>query len=248
MLKPIFQRKLEAHGLSVNDAKKETQYLLDRLTWFVIAGTIVGARLGHVFFYEWPHYRENPIEILEVWKGGLASHGGVVGIFLALFFYQRMISKKYPGFTFLFILDCIVIPTALEACFIRIGNFWNQEILGTATDVPWAVIFGDPADGSLPMPRHPVQLYEAFAYLLCFVFLLYLWRFKNALNFSGRLSGIFFIFIFTARFFLEFFKAPQSAMMDESVIQTGQLLSIPVIIVGVILLMRSYRNLRNFSY
>ncbi len=243
MLLPVFKKKLlEAHSYSNEEAKRDAQYLLDRLTWFVVAATIIGARLGHVFFYEWPRYREHPIEILEVWKGGLASHGAVVGILIALYLYQRLISKKFPEFTFLTILDAIVVPAALAVCFIRIGNFWNQEIVGTPSNLPWAVIFGDPADGTSTVPRHPVQLYEALAYLLCFGFLYYLWKFKNAAAYPGRLSGIFFICIFTSRFFLEFLKNPQSAMLDESFVQTGQLLSIPFIILGIFLLKYSYRG------
>lgn len=240
MLFPIFQKRLQ-QTRDAATAKKQAQYLLDRLTWFVVGGTIVGARLGHVFFYEWSLYRKNPIEIFAIWKGGLASHGGVVGILIALYFYQRLIRKDFPEFNYLAILDAIVIPSALTGCFIRIGNFWNQEILGTQTLVPWAIVFGDPMDGSAPVPRHPVQLYEAAAYLLCFVFLVYLWRYRNATQFPGRLSGWFFIIMFSARFFLEFFKTSQSDLIDESFVQMGQYLSIPVVLLGMALLRYSYK-------
>lgn len=215
-------------------------FLVDRLTWFVVAGTIIGARLGHVFFYDWPRYQDHFIDIFKVWEGGLASHGGTVGILLALFFYQRMIRKNFPEFTFLTILDMLVVPTALAACCIRIGNFFNQEIIGTPTTLPWAVIFGHPADHSVPEPRHPVQLYEGAIYLLTFFLLYYLWKTYSDKLRSGVLSGIFFISIFGSRFFFEFFKMPQSLILDESILQTGQYLSIPCVLFGIWLLYRSF--------
>lgn len=213
-------------------------YLVDRLTWFVVAGTIIGARLGHVFFYDWPRYEDHYGDIFKVWEGGLASHGATVGILLALFLYQKVICRKFPELSFQTLLDIIVVPTAFAACCIRIGNFFNQEIIGTPTSVPWAVIFGHPADHSVPEPRHPVQLYEGGVYLLTFFLLYYLWKTQGEKLRTGVLSGIFFISIFGSRFFFEFLKMPQSLMLDESFLQTGQYLSIPCVALGLWLLSR----------
>lgn len=241
MILPMFKRKLQqtmaAHPeRTIHDT---ALYLVDRLTWFVVAGTIIGARLGHVFFYDWPRYQHHLIDILKVWEGGLASHGGAIGVLLAVFLYQRMIRKKFPEFTYIALLDMLVVPTAFVACCIRIGNFFNQEILGTPTTLPWAVVFGNPADGSSIEPRHPVQLYEAGAYLFTFFLLGYLWRYKGEKLRPGVLSGLFFILIFFSRFFIEFFKTSQSQMIDESFLTTGQYLSIPCVLFGIWLLWRA---------
>lgn len=217
-------------------SKQLAMMFVDRMTWLIVAGTIIGARLGHVFFYEWPKYQNNLGEIYKVWKGGLASHGATLGILLTLFLYQRLMRKKFPEITFMTLLDIIVVPTAFAACCIRIGNFFNQEILGTESYLPWAVIFADPADGSAIVPRHPVQLYEAVVYFFTFVFLYVLWKYKGPHLRKGILSGLFFILVFGSRFFLEFLKLPQSVMIDESYLQTGQYLSIPIVIAGFALL------------
>lgn len=229
---------------SVNLAKvKETSYFLaDRLCWFVVLGTLIGARLGSVIFYDWDLYRENPLEIFQVWKGGLASHGGVVGIFLGIYLYSIYISRKVPDLTFIRILDFVAIPAALGACFIRLGNFMNQEILGTATTLPWGVIFGHAADGSAPVPRHPIQLYEAAAYLVTFFILYFLWKKKGDTLPEGTFFGLLMIFIFGSRFILEFWKDAIPSTWDISFIQMGQLLSIPFVLLGVLFLIRSYVN------
>jgi len=210
--------------------------LADKLIWYVIAGTIIGARLGHVFLYEWPRYRDHLSDIVKIWEGGLASHGGAIGILLALIFYRKSIKKNFPELTYIRILDLIAIPTAFTACCIRIGNFVNQELIGKETTVPWAVIFGDPADGSRIAPRHAVQLYEALAYFIAFVLLGIYWqRFKTKVR-PGSIIGLFFILVFGARFIIEFWKLPTSLMIDESFLQTSQLLSIPCILGGIALL------------
>jgi prolipoprotein diacylglyceryl transferase len=215
---------------------------VDKFTWFLVLGTLIGARLGHVFFYDWPYYYTHLSEIHKIWKGGLASHGATVGILIAVYTYQKIAVKHFPEFTFLALLDLIAIPTACAAGCIRIGNFFNQEILGTLTTVPWAIIFEDPADGSLPAPRHPVQLYEALAYFAIFGFLLTLWmRSKGTLR-RGVLTGFLLFFVFFFRFFLEFFKIPQSIVFDESFLQTGQYLSLPFVISGALILINTYRK------
>lgn len=209
----------------------------EKLTWFVVLGTVIGARLGHVLFYDWPYYSENPIEILMIRKGGLASHGGTLGVIISLFLFMLREKKTFPKITLITLLDLLVIPTAMTVCFIRLANFFNQEILGYPTEHAWGIIFGHPADGSLPLPRHPVQLYEAAAYLATFIFLYLLWRWKKASLPAGILSGLFFICVFGSRFLLEYFKEPQSSI-DGFGLQLGQTLSIPFILLGVILIWR----------
>lgn len=207
----------------------------DQLTWFVVIGTVIGARLGHVLFYDWNYYSTHLIDIIMIRQGGLASHGGTLGIILSLYLFRFWNKKKFPEFTLITIIDSLIIPT-LPACFcIRIGNFINQEILGTPTNVPWAVIFGDPADRSAVVPRHPVQLYEAMSYVLIFIILYTLSKKIKNLQ-PGILSGLFFILSFGFRFFLEFFKSLQGSIVDESFLQMGQYLSIPFILLGIALL------------
>ena len=214
-------------------------FLMDKLTWFVVAGTIIGARLGHVLFYDFPRYLSNPIDIIKIWEGGLASHGGAVGVMIALWLYQLTIRKRFPELTFLTLLDLNCIPTALVGMFIRIGNFFNQEITGTPSLVPWAIIFGHPMEGEPYIPRHPAQLYEAAAYFLIFLALLYLWKRKGPAIPQGTLIGLFMTSVFGSRFILEFFKTPQSAVINESFLFTGQYLSIPFIVFGATLLIRN---------
>lgn len=215
--------------------KQEALYLTDRLTWYTVIATIVGARLGLVLFYDPFRYLTHPVEILKIWKGGLASHGAIIGILIALFLYSRSIRNKYPHLGFVRVVDIVSVPAALAAFFIRMGNFMNQEIIGIPTSMPWAVVFGHPADGSMPEPRHPIQLYEGFSYLLVFIFLYSLWkRFGMKLK-PGMLSGLLFILVNTSRFFWEFLKSPQHGIMQDSHLQTGQYLSIPFIILGLVL-------------
>jgi len=231
----IFKKKLEP-DYPPQEAADLSLKLADRVTWFVMAGTVIGARLGHVFFYEWPRYQQHPWDIIKIWEGGLASHGGAIGILLSLVLFLKFTKHLYSRLNFISLIDILAIPTALTCSFIRVGNFFNQEILGPPTMVPWAVVFGHPIDGSTPVPRHPTQLYEAIAYFAVFVFLYFLWRKEgNALR-QGILGGLFFILTCTARFLIEFIKSPfQSHMIDESFLQTGQFLSLPLILFGFVL-------------
>jgi prolipoprotein diacylglyceryl transferase len=222
--------------------KKQAVFLTDRLTVYIVVATVLGARLGHYFFYERPSdYLRHPLEILEIWKGGLASHGAAVAIVIALgiFIYRYKASARQ--LSWLHLLDFISVPTALAAVFIRIGNFFNQEILGTATDVSWAVVFGHAADHSLPVPRHPVQLYEALFYALVF---LLLWRLSFRLKYlmaQGKLIGIFLILVFGFRFIVEYWKVEQSHLLS-TVLTMGQILSIPAVLAGIFLLYKSRRT------
>ncbi|QVL57174.1 MAG: prolipoprotein diacylglyceryl transferase [Simkaniaceae bacterium] len=217
--------------------KKKALLFSERLTVYVIISTVIGARLGHILFYEkWSHYLSYPMDIVKTWEGGLASHGGVIGILigLTLFFYRSR--KDFPFLSFKRIVDLMVVPSLLVATLIRIGNFINQEVLGIPTIVPWAIIFGHPIDGSYPAARHPAQLYEALFYFLSFVVF---WRlFSKLLNPVGRLSGLFFITTFSFRFFIEFVKEEQSHLLGEKFLTMGQWLSIPMVLFGAFLMIR----------
>jgi phosphatidylglycerol:prolipoprotein diacylglycerol transferase len=205
---------------------------LDRVLIYTMIGTIIGARLGHVFFYDWGYYSQNPVEILQVWKGGLASHGGAIGIVLALWVFSKWVAKR----PLLWILDRVSVPIALGGVFIRLGNLMNHEIVGAKTDVPWAFIFHRLRE--VPTPRHPSQIYESLAYLAIFGVLFYMyWRRKAYLK-EGLLIGTFLTLIFTARFFIEFVKRHQ-ALDPEALLSMGQWLSIPFVLVGIWLILRS---------
>ena len=224
---------------AINSPRDLSYILTDRITWYIVLGTVIGARLGHVLFYDLPRYLQNPIEVFKIWEGGLASHGGVLGVLIAVYLYHRIELKKFPEISLIGLIDCLVIPSGLVAFFIRIGNFFNQEIVGPETNVPWAVIFVDPMEGGGGVPRHPTQLYEAGAYLAIFILLLYLWNTTNLREKPGFFTGIFMVLLFGARFFIEFVKLPQSLIINESFLQMGQYLSIPFIIFGLALLIWS---------
>jgi prolipoprotein diacylglyceryl transferase len=234
ILIPILQKTL------MNDKTHYTRddcvSFADRVTWFIVAGTIIGARLGHVLFYDWPYYSAHPMEILMIRKGGLASHGGTVGVIIALLFFIHWHRKRFPEASLIMLMDVLVIPTAMAVTFIRIANFFNQEILGYQTTMPWGVIFGHPSDGSNSVPRHPAQLYEALAYFATFCILYAMWKKWGTSLKQGILSGTFFVLVFGSRFFIEYFKTEQPSWIDQSTLQTGQLLSIPFVLLGIALI------------
>lgn len=237
----IERSDLEAFFNPFIQSAKQTSYILaDRLCWFLVIGTVVGARLGVVLFYDWAYYVQHPIDIFKVWNGGLASHGGTLGVVVAAYCYVLYIRKWVPSINFLSLLDAIAIPAALTAFFIRIGNFVNQEIIGTPTHVPWGVIFGNPWGdlGQAPVsaPRHPVQLYEAAAYLSIFIVLSLLWKFKSDKLKTGTLSGLLLIGVYSSRIILEIWKANQESILSSSSLQMGQILSIPFILLGLFFL------------
>lgn len=218
------------------DQKKKAEQLTDKLTFYMVVATVVGARLGHFLFYERPsEYLNDPMTILKIWEGGLASHGAAIAIPIALYLF----SKRHPIISTLKLLDFVSVPTTLAGFCIRLGNFINQEILGTPTNVPWAVIFGHPADRSYPIPRHPVQLYEALFYLATFALLYLLTRKRYFLRTPGVLFGLFLTLVFGFRFVVEYLKLEQSHLSTLSNYTMGQLLSIPAIIVGLYFLLRN---------
>lgn len=237
VLQPIFRQfLLGTKRYGVEDIRELTTFYTDRLTWFIVLGTIIGARLGHVLFYDFPYYVRNPVESIMIWKGGLASHGGTLGVIISIFLFLYIYRKSLPELSFIKLIDMLVIPTALTVTFIRIGNFINQEILGYPTTLPWGIIFGHPADRSYPEPRHPVSLYEAACYLTIFMILYSLWKYRRNKLKEGFLSGLFFVLVFGSRFLIDFFKLPQSHIIDENFLQMGQYLSLPFILLGIILM------------
>lgn len=242
----VFQHLLKQFLNIYRVPGNEIKLLTEKISFYVVIGAIIGARLGDVLFYQTLHqYVQDPLAIIKFWEGGLSSHGGVLGILMALWVFYIYNRTKVPMLSLIALMDLLVIPALLAGVFIRIGNFFNQEILGKTTQLPWGIIFGHPADGSFPLCRHPVQLYEAIGYFLLFVLL---WLARK--NFSkmfllGKTSGIFFISTFSFRFFVEFFKLPQSEFISQdSLLTMGQLLSVPFICLGFFLLFRGQKSPR----
>jgi prolipoprotein diacylglyceryl transferase len=222
----IFQKIFKNEGISVE--------VLDRLTIYMIIGTVIGARLGHCLFYQPDFYLSNPIEILKIWKGGLASHGAAIGILVVLYLFVRKEKKPY-----FWILDRIVIVVALAGFFIRMGNLMNSEIYGIQTNLPWGFVFKN--QGEI-VPKHPTQIYEALAYLAIFL-LLYRIYFKNKGKFKpGLLFSLFLVLVFTARFLIEFIKENQVGFEEGLPLNMGQYLSIPFVILGLVLLYYSMKG------
>ncbi len=208
---------------------------LDVLLMYLVGGTIIGARLGHVLFYDPTYYLLRPIEILKVWEGGLASHGGALGVLAALGLYARRRDDQ----PYLWLLDRIAVPTALVGGLIRLGNFFNSEILGQPADVAWAVVFARIDE----VPRHPVQLYESLGYVLIFAGLLAIYRRRGPALPHGLLSGLFLTSVFSVRIALEPFKVPQAAFADQlPLFSMGQWLSLPFVAVGLALIARALRG------
>ncbi len=218
---------------------------IDPLLYYTLIGTVVGARFGHCLFYDPGYYLSHPIEILKVWEGGLASHGGVLGIIVAIYFYSKHVSRQSMLWTF----DKLVVPTGLVAALIRIGNLMNHEVYGHPTDLPWGFRFIENLhawrQGAEPIfsaPSHPTQIYEAVCYLLTFVLCMWLYFKKEAWKKEGLIFGIFMICIFTARFFIEFLKNNQEDFEAAMPINMGQCLSIPFIVMGIYFVVRAWRR------
>jgi len=209
---------------------------IDKMSLYVILGAVIGARLGHVLFYEPGYYLQNPGEILAVWHGGLASHGGAIGLAIGLWLYGKRSWNKSE----LYVMDRIAMLTPLAGSLIRLGNLFNSEIYGHETSLPWGFIFVRNGD---IFPSHPTQIYEAIGYLLIFFILWKMYRKLNGQIPRGHMVGWTLVLIFTLRFFVEFVKnvqVPWEVNMVQTIgINMGQLLSLPFIVVGIYLIYRS---------
>jgi len=237
----IFKRYLSSDKL--------TAEMLDKLLINFVVISVLGARLGHCFFYEPDFYLKNPVEILKIWKGGLASHGGVIGIFLALWLFNR--KYKIP---FLWLIDRIAIAAAPGFAFIRIGNFFNSEIYGLPTNLPWGVefvrdrLYDSTTNEILPtIARHPTQLYEALSYILIFIALFVFYQKKKMEVRDGFIFSVAMIAMFCARFLIEFVKNDQVAFEAGMSFNMGQLLSLPFIFAGIGMLIWTKWRPRYFS-
>ena len=199
---------------------------------YVIIATIVGARLGHVFFYQWDYYSQHLSDIPKIWEGGLASHGGTIAIIIAVFIFSWAVTKKPASWTF----DKLVIPIALVGGLIRLGNLMNSEIYGGETTMPWGFIF---VRENEVVPKHPTQIYEAICYFILFAILMWMYWKRNDEERPWLITGVFFIGIFLPRFLIEYVKNVQVAkeieMINQYGINMGQLLSIPFVILGIAL-------------
>jgi len=254
---------------------------VDTLTIYMLVGTVVGARLGHIFFYEPDLLLKDPLEAVKIWHGGLASHGATLGIPLACWLFAR-----HHKFDILWVLDRIVIVVGIGGALIRLGNFMNSEIGGYPTTAPWAVVFPRDTEHLLPttrplpvgavqvarpvrlangevshrilpadapispdslmaLPRHPTQLYEALYCVLLVSLLYYRWNRTKERTPRGLLLGLFMVLLFTQRFLGEFLKEAQVAFEKDNLLNQGQLLSLPPILVGLWLLWRAGKDPKN---
>jgi prolipoprotein diacylglyceryl transferase len=229
--------------------EKLPQQWYESLFYYVLFATVIGARLGHVLFYNPGYYFSHPVEIIKVWEGGLASHGGTLGIIIAIWIYSKKVTHKSMLWTF----DRLVVPVGFVAALIRMGNLMNHEIYGHSTGVPWAFRFienlpawthGHPAVYS--PPSHPTQIYEAFFYILTSVICLWMYWKRKDYKYEGLIFGVFLIGIFLSRFFVEFFKNPQEDFEAGMILNMGQVLSIPFVLAGAWLVWKGMRlRIRN---
>ncbi len=206
----------------------------DNLLFFIIPFTILGARFAHVFFYQWDYYSQNLGEILQIWEGGLASHGAGLGMVIATFLFCKYRVKK----PVIHILDQITLPTIFGGALIRIGNFMNGEIVGKPTNSFIGFVF--PAYGT--EPRYPAQLIESIAYFIIAGLLAYLIFKKDAIKRQGYMLGVFLISVFTFRFLIEFIKDGQSNFDYQNLLNTGQILSIPFIFAGLYFMFKAKKS------
>ncbi|MDT0642413.1 prolipoprotein diacylglyceryl transferase [Zunongwangia sp. F363] len=220
---------------------------LDSLFIYTVLATLIGARLGHVIFYDWEYFQHHLLEIFLPVRfepefqftgfRGLASHGAAIGIIAAMFLYKKRVLDK----PVLWILDRVVIPVACGGIFVRIGNFMNSEIIGKPTHSDYGVIFEKLGES---FPRHPAQLYESACYVAIFLFLWYLyWKTEKRFK-IGYIFGMFLVLLWTVRFFIEFIKEPQVEERATWLLNTGQWLSIPFILAGFYFMYRPTRQRR----
>ncbi len=219
----LFKKMCEWEGKSTED--------VDNGLVIGVIATVIGARLGHVLFYEPQWLLSNPLKVFQIWQGGLASHGAAIVIPIGLYIYSRQSIDK----GFFWVIDRICVCTPLCGALIRIGNFFNSEIYGKPTNENWGVIFKRIDN----IPRHPTQIYEAIAYFLMFVVLVLVYRYKKTwIAKKGFLLGLFLVLCFGFRFGIEFFKANQVSFEAGMALNMGQILSIPAVLIGLILIFR----------
>ena len=211
---------------------------VDKMCWMIVVGVVVGARLGHILFYDLHYYIAHPSKILVVWEGGLASHGGVIGGLIGLLLFSNAIKKHYRTLVRISLLDLACICSGVVTGCIRLGNFVNQEIVGNVSSLPWAVYFAHPTDGTVPLARHPVQLYEAAGYFILFGALSALWMRRGHQLIPGFVTGLLFTAIFSHRICMEFLKTPQGGAFTWWGLDTGQVLSLPFVLIGCYLMVR----------
>jgi len=232
-------------GYIFKTEQRPPQYL-DIITIYIIAGTVIGARLGHCLFYSPEYYLFHPLDILKIWEGGLASHGAAIGIITAMLLYCR---KTGEGVWWLF--DRIVIVVPMSGMFIRIGNLMNSEIVGKPTTLPWGFKFPrcdeDAAMAqfhSMDMipARHPSQLYEAIYCVFLTLLMFYLWKYKRNVLPQGFMFGLFCVLLFTSRFFMEYLKVAQVDWEKGLALDMGQWLSIPFVLGGLFIMLYSYKK------
>jgi prolipoprotein diacylglyceryl transferase len=218
--------------------------LLEPFLVHMVLGTIIGARLGEVLFYNWEYFQNNLLEIFlpikiddSGWKfigfRGLSSHGATVGIIISIIIYKI----KYKYDSVLWIFDRLVIAVAIGGMFVRVGNFFNSEIVGKFTNSDYGIIFLNRGDN---LPRHPAQLYEAFGYLILFILLILIYNKSLLSHKKGFIFGFFLTILFTIRFIVEFVKESQGGIEENlGILATGQWLSIPFVFLGGLLMINS---------
>ena len=214
-------------------AEGRTEKQLDTLTLYIVLATVLGARVGHCLFYDFPYYSTHPLDILKVYEGGLASHGGGIGILIGMWLYCRKTKESW-----LWLFDRLIVVVPFASFMIRFGNLMNSEIIGQPTDVAWAFVFHQVDE----LPRHPTQLYEALFYF--FFFILFYWLWKNKRNDFGKgfMFGLFCVLMFSFRFLMEYMKENQEAFENTMPINMGQILSIPFVLAGIYMMFRAKKE------
>ena len=213
--------------------------------FYITIGAFIGSRLGHCLFYGWQDggnpYIEHPLRILEVWKGGMSSHGSAVGMMIAAWLLNKYKFSRHPEYktSWIWIIDRLGIALCATGACIRFGNLMNSEVYGNPTDLPWGFIF---ARNGETVPCHPTQIYEILTLVIALVILLYLYWKKDAGKREGMLAGLFGVMVFGSRFLIEFIKNDQEAFEAEMALNMGQILSIPIVLLGIYFIIRSYKK------